>query len=396
MSLSSSHALHRSLSRQPPKIALHGLLHLRIVRATGLSAGAHSLVGVLGRVVTNASDTYAELRAGTRVLLKTRVCAGGGAHPVWDERGVVDVADVSTSLTLVVFASACVNLGRLVRPRTLGFCEVDVLTAGAGEVRFELRSKHRRGRAGVVVLEVGFEKVGRGGYEVPNAYFPMRRSCMLTMFQDAHVPQGCLPGVVDGAGVPFQQRCAWRDMYNALLGAERVIYITGWSVMTELVMVRDGEGAAGGRGGVLTLGELLVRKAEEGVQVSVLIWDEITSHDMLAGLLKTVGVMGVRDEETYNYFKGTKVSCEKVSRIDDGTNGLFGHIAIGGLWSHHMKSVSFFSAAKRSAAGVTSFLTRLCRVEFRFCVTDRDCPLDGAGRRRLVAYLGGLDLTYGR
>ena len=42
----------------------------------------------------------------------------------------------------------------------------------------------------------------------------------------------------------------------------------------------------------LTLGELLKKKAEDGVRVLIMIWGETTS------------IMGTHDTETENFFKG--------------------------------------------------------------------------------------------
>ena len=42
----------------------------------------------------------------------------------------------------------------------------------------------------------------------------------------------------------------------------------------------------------LTLGELLLKKAEDGVRVLIMIWGETTS------------IMGTHDTETENFFKG--------------------------------------------------------------------------------------------
>ena len=47
-----------------------------------------------------------------------------------------------------------------------------------------------------------------------------------------------------------------------------------------------------------TLGEILLAKASEGVKVFVMVWSEKTSNQ-----LKTEGVMGTHDMETFNYFK---------------------------------------------------------------------------------------------
>jgi C2 domain len=362
-----------SLSRSGSRGAapdLHGHLLVGVVSARDLSAGETSIVGLLSRLVTDASDTFCEVSVGPRSLLKTATCHNGGREPVWDERGLVDVCDRVDVLHVRVYAAAGVNLGRISKARTLGVCEVSVEEIVRDRIvrrEFALNSKHRRSDAGFVTLEFEFVSVSEilrasaGSYTVPNSYFPMRTGCMLTLFQDAHVPRGCgLPTPVDVAGVPYVQRSAWTEMYHAILGAQKVVYVSGWSVVTSLRLVREPvEG--------MTLGELLVKKADEGVTVSVLIWDEVASVSLAGGIIQSAGIMATQDEETYAYFKNTRVNCEKVSRMDDGSNGLFGNLQTGGLWSHHIKCV----------------------------VADREFPLD-RGRRRLIAYVGGLDLTFGR
>ena len=81
----------------------------------------------------------------------------------------------------------------------------------------------------------------------------------------------------------------------SIVEAQHIICITGWSVWTELRLFR-GEDALRIYDG--TLGELLCRKADQGVNVKVMVWSEYTS-----GNIKTEGVMGTHDMETYNYFK---------------------------------------------------------------------------------------------
>ena len=59
-----------------------------------------------------------------------------------------------------------------------------------------------------------------------------------------------------------------------------------------------------------TLGEVLVRKAAEGVCVRLLIWDDATSFDL--GFYKSDGLMATHDEESVKYFKDTDVMMEIV------------------------------------------------------------------------------------
>lgn len=52
----------------------------------------------------------------------------------------------------------------------------------------------------------------------------------------------------------------------------------------------------------------MVDRANEGVQVYVMIWSEITSVEAIG----MEGVMGTHDTETYNYFKDTEVKVTKL------------------------------------------------------------------------------------
>lgn len=287
----------RGASGRAPRVELHGQLRVGVVSARGLSAGETSVVGMLARVVTAANDTFCEVCAGPRSLLKTDICHGGGKDPVWDERGLIDVADSVSMLCVSVYAASGVNVGRITRPRTLGFCEVsvaDIVKQRDVRREYELSHKHRKSNAGYITLEFEYTSVPEilrgptGFYSVPNSYFPMRTGCMVSLFQDAHVPLGFpLPTPVDATNTPFVARSCWSEMYNAILGAQKVVYISGWSVITSLRLVREPRES-------LTLGELLKQKANEGVTVSVLIWDEVASVSLLGGRIQSRGIMATQ------------------------------------------------------------------------------------------------------
>ncbi|GJU86511.1 phospholipase D alpha 1 [Tanacetum coccineum] len=86
------------------------------------------------------------------------------------------------------------------------------------------------------------------------------------------------------------QRC-WEDVFDAIINAKHFIYITGWSVYTEIALIRDSRRQK--TGGDITLGELLKKKAGEGVKVLMLVWDDRTSVDVL----KKDGLMCTHDED---------------------------------------------------------------------------------------------------
>jgi len=210
------------------------------------------------------------------------------------------------------------------------------------------------------------------GYEV-DSYFRMHRGCNVRLYQDTHCPTD-LPwmNMVQGPnGMPPTHRSCWKDLYYDLEEARHIITITGWSVWTELRLFRGRE-AVDIYGG--TLGELLCRKADQGVEVKVMIWSEKSSGEVIGDK----GMMGTHDMETYKYFKdksrysGTNmVVCALAPRmlaeVKEFTDTLQQQFA-GSMYTHHQKSV-------------------VC-----------DAPDPGAidGRRKLIAYVGGLDLTGGR
>eukprot|EP01006_Ploeotia_vitrea_P047590 TRINITY_DN67142_c7_g11_i1.p1 TRINITY_DN67142_c7_g11~~TRINITY_DN67142_c7_g11_i1.p1 ORF type:complete len:1491 (-),score=162.72 TRINITY_DN67142_c7_g11_i1:94-4032(-) len=196
--------------------------------------------------------------------------------------------------------------------------------------------------------------------------FPMRSGCRVRLYQDAHF---------DGCGLPlpktsydYRKNC-WREMYDAIEHARTFIYITGWSVWTKLMLCRDDPSRN------KTLGEQLKQRAEAGVRVNLLIWDDATStgEGILSSVFATFkhGVMGVHDEETKQFFKGTNVNVVLAGRATDASNDDVGGTVSPKMWpaffTHHQKSV----------------------------ILDAD-PFDGGRARRVVAFVGGLDITNGR
>lgn len=111
---------------------------------------------------------------------------------------------------------------------------------------------------------------------VPNTYFPLRKGGNVTLYQDAHVPDGCLPDLRLGNGMHYQHGKCWYDIFDAISNARRLIYIGGWSVYHTVRLVRDS-----GNSPSPILGDLLKLKSQEGVRVLLLVWDDPTSRSIL-------------------------------------------------------------------------------------------------------------------
>eukprot|EP00850_Spirogloea_muscicola_P007979 SM000041S15538 [mRNA] locus=s41:625521:629240:- [translate_table: standard] len=157
-----------------------------------------------------------------------------------------------------------------------------------------------------------------------------------------------------------------------IAAAKHFIYIAGWAVNTFVVMMRDECRGAIPPGCRLSLGELLKKKAAEGVRVLLLVWDDKTSQknalysrpERPAARPQT-GVMRTFDEETKNFFKHTGVRCMLAPRHPEDKMSWFRQKIIGTLYTHHQKAV----------------------------VLDAAGPMSS---RQLVAYVGGIDLAHGR
>jgi phospholipase D1/2 len=131
------------------------------------------------------------------------------------------------------------------------------------------------------------------------AYFPLRRGCDVRLYQDAHVAPGEVDGVGVGVSVPgFRAGRCWEDLCMAVLCAQSLVYVAGWSVHTRVRLLREAmspemaakaaevEELGGESVENMSLGKLLKYKSQEGVRVLLLVWDDRTSHDTF--FVKTV------------------------------------------------------------------------------------------------------------
>ncbi|PPD69471.1 hypothetical protein GOBAR_DD33645 [Gossypium barbadense] len=93
------------------------------------------------------------------------------------------------------------------------------------------------------------------GKEFPNF---KEKVCKVTLYQDGHVDDKFISGTI-----PLTD-----DIFTAISNARHLIYIVGWSVYAKMTMIRDLKRL---KHGDLTLGELLKKKANEGVRVLILV-----------------------------------------------------------------------------------------------------------------------------
>ncbi|PQQ14260.1 phospholipase D beta 1 [Prunus yedoensis var. nudiflora] len=221
----------------------------------------------------------------------------------------------------------------------------------ASEVHFVVKDSDV---VGSQIIGVGSDPDHQG---VPGTYFPLRRGGRVTLYQDAHVHDGCLPNLELDGRVQYEQGNCWQDIFDAISKARRLIYITGWSVYHKVRLVRDKDETTD-----YMLGDLLKTKSQEGVRVLLLVWDDPTSRSILG--YKTEGVMQTYDEETRRFFKHSSVQVLLCPRSAVKGSWVKKQEA-GTIYTHHQKTV----------------------------LVDADA---GHSKRKIIAFVGGLDLCMGR
>ncbi|CAM6095005.1 unnamed protein product [Calypogeia fissa] len=322
------------------------------------------------KVIT--SDPYASvILAGAR-LARTRVITNN-QDPVWKEHFVIPVAHFVSE---IVFS---IKDDDLMGAQLIGNVDIPVEDVARGdpvEGWYDVIVNGKIVRPGAqlrlkvtyipVDLNPSYRSVVSTGPDyngTPNTYFPLRRGCKLELYHDAHVEDETLPNIKLDSGKIFQHRNCWEDICTAILEAHHLVYIAGWSIYTQISLMRDTTSKKIPDGGNLTLGELLKRKSKEGVRVLLLVWDDKTSHNK--PLIKTEGVMGTHDEDTKKYFRHSAVRCVLAPRYGDNKLSWFRQQVVGTLYTHHQK----------------------------ICIVDSQGP---GNTRKLTSFLGGLDLCDGR
>ncbi|KAK4753916.1 hypothetical protein SAY87_002020 [Trapa incisa] len=196
---------------------------------------------------------------------------------------------------------------------------------------------------------------------VPSSFFPQTDGCRVSLYQDAHIPDDFTKSLNLPEGRDYRPRQCWKDVFDAISEAKHFIYITGWSVYSQITLVRDlgnrSEGGGENQETPLTLGDLLRRKADQGVRVLMLVWDDPTSFQVL----NKDGVMTTHDEDTKKYFQESGVHCVLCRRESKKGQSLIRSL----MFTHHQKTI----------------------------VVDSG---DVSQKRRIVSFIGGLDLCDGR
>ncbi|XP_047325176.1 phospholipase D gamma 1-like [Impatiens glandulifera] len=328
---------------------------------------------VPGSMAKITSDPYVTISVSTAVIGRTYVIQNN-ENPTWNQYFNVPVAHYAAEVHFVVKDDDVVG------SQIMGAVAIPVEQIYSG-IKVEgtypiINANGKPCKQGAVlslsiqyipVEQVPFYRGGVGGgpeyHGVPDTYFPLRRGGKIRLYQDAHVYDGSLPKLNLENGIEYEHGQCWTDIYDSISQARRLIYITGWSIFHNVKPVRGNDEGDNKRRD-LTLGDLLKYKSQEGVRVLLLVWDDPTSRSILG--IKTEGIMKTNDEETRRFFKHSSVQVLPSPRSAGKGHSFVKKQEVGTIYTHHQKTV----------------------------IVDEDSGF--YNKRKIIAYVGGLDLCLGR
>eukprot|EP01102_Stenamoeba_stenopodia_P007791 TRINITY_DN2197_c0_g1_i1.p1 TRINITY_DN2197_c0_g1~~TRINITY_DN2197_c0_g1_i1.p1 ORF type:complete len:683 (-),score=145.33 TRINITY_DN2197_c0_g1_i1:1155-3203(-) len=347
------------------KVLVHGALTVRV-------NGAKNIANKDGGV-SGLSDPYALVSIDGKEVARTRVI-DNSLSPKWNAVYEFDLIGERRELMIELY-----NKNSVFRDDHLGLVSFnfkEILEKKKFKGDFALKPKgNDKSIKGTLKLQIRYICHSLlDSYQVRNSAFPMHRGCKVTLFQDAHVGEDCVPPQFAGQEEWLLSNNAFETVYKSIMEAKRFIYITGWSVNPHISLLRR-RPLFGDQ--MLTMGDLLRMKADkEGVRVILHLWDEKLSMDI--GPFTSSGMMGTFDEVTKQYFQNSKV----VVKLSYRTGSITGEF----YWSHHQKTIILDAPIDAEYAQQLQTKQK----------TKKKNKTKASPTRRIVAFVGGLDLTSGR
>jgi len=374
-------AILRKIFHKGDGEVLWGLLHIKIIKCQGLRNLDHLGVKTLiTKRRMDKSDPYVMAFIGQYRLLKTRYI-DDDLDPEFNEQFFCPVAHTTKGITFVVKDKDIVkdeNLGKYTLPveelvKAVDDADIeadpdlspsDLKRVGLHKVVY-LDEKKSHGSLEFYIEFIPTRMISRP-MEVPGIYFPATQGNDVKLYMNAD-DDGSAPvikygGENDDEKVYTPPRL-WRDLYDAFCNAKHFIYVAGWSVDTDQYLLRGDELEEVKTNGKYSprIGNLLKSKAEEGVVVNLMQWDDYSSNFAFPGM------MGTFDEKTRDFFRNTKVTSRFMHMVGGETNTMFEGQNKKMAFTHHQKYIIM------------------------------DAPkADGKEGRELLAFVGGIDLTEGR
>ena len=221
---------------------IHGKLEIIIYEARGLPDTDNMLWGLIPGDLT---DPYVTIHLDSVKVAQTST-KNNTLNPEWAEKYSLDVCHRATALRFVVrdkdhagseyIGEVQLRIGQDCGVVADGWFPIkhqsgDCRSLGELRVRAVLESGEKLGEE---YYRRVMEDVMTNQYLLPS-YFPARTECQVDLYSCA---SNISHPVSLGTGESYQPGSCWLDLYRDLVRAEKFIYITGWSVWTELKLLR--------------------------------------------------------------------------------------------------------------------------------------------------------------
>ncbi|XP_071686018.1 phospholipase D alpha 4 [Rutidosis leptorrhynchoides] len=326
---------------------LHGTLEATIFHAT-----PYSPPFLLNCINPTGKPAYVTIKIDHKKIAST----SQESSRIWNQTLCVLCAHPITSTITITLKTTCTILGK-VNIQAQQLLEKSSLIDGLFPVCMENGKPHPDIKIRFMLwfkpaeIEKSWQKmIDNNEFNgLRDATFQQRSNCSVTLYQDSHHNLTFQPP----SNICGSPRKLWEDIFLAIEDAKHLIYIAGWSFNPNVILVRGSETDIPHAKGI-KLGDLLKRKAEEGVPVRIIIWDDETSLP----ILKNKGLMKTNDENAFAYFKNTKVICRLCPRLNHSFPTLF---------THHQKTITVDTRGYSSSS-----------------------------KREIISFIGGIDLCDGR
>ena len=371
---------HTECPTADDKPRLHGLLEICIKQARSLPDADYNVLACSG----TPGDPYCELYdCRGRVVTKTQVI-DNNSNPRWEHHcKAARVCD--TDVLHFAIKDEDVGGNEIICECVLTGCNGLTIVESGHTFAGWMPLQTLRGKpAGEIFIWLRLlpQEPPISPWGLVGASFPMRAHNRVTLYQSAHV--GAWAQTLAPLPGGYTRENCWEDMCRRIVEAKRFVYIMGWSVNTSTRLLRERPLKIPGRAEIpvsMTLGQLLKEKANEGVKVCVLLWSEKTS------------LSGTGSGQTKEYFKGTRVACKAVFR--ESSKGLITNWTM----THHQKGIMVDVAPEATISPDhvdPSFDDQQSYISEEPAPPAATPSASSKTGRRVVAFVGGLDVTGGR
>ncbi|XP_075473830.1 phospholipase D alpha 1-like [Primulina tabacum] len=191
----------------------------------------------MGQEITG-SKLYATIDLGKARVGRTRLLHHRHSHPEWNESFHIYCAHTASEVVFTIklddaigaddIATASVPVSDLIRGEVIDkWLEIHY-------THHKLMHEHSKIHVKLQFYDVTRERCWARGIKspkfpgVPFTFFPQRKECKVTLYQDAHVPDAFIPKIPLAGGKFYEPNRCWEDIFDAVVLQQKKEYRSLW------------------------------------------------------------------------------------------------------------------------------------------------------------------------